>query len=167
MGFFKRLFKPKKAELDDEIRAQAVARSLETRRNMAEIKRLNHQARVLEQQQEIMRLKADLDDYTTFDDDNDTGGGGIEDKLLSVLLEKILTGGGVSNTQKTEISQTPFSAKISLSDDEIRAAIDKLPKAYQKIGKKLSDEKLKEIILKQGDFDDDTIIRALKIFRQK
>jgi len=170
MWLFK-LFKKSKYsnELEKpEVQAEALARSIEVRQNEAVLRRLRHELKVQEQRVQIEEAKSYLNALRGTDEPESSGG--IEDKLLEVLLTKVL--GGNSQNQQPGLAeflnkgQSPPN-EINLTDDEIRNTLKDVPKHYLKMAKKMNDEQLKNVIKTQGNFSDDTLKRALNILRNE
>ena len=170
MGFFKRIFRPKQAAADNEARDEAIDRGLETKRNRAEIRRLNHQAQVLEEQREIARLKAEIADEFEDDEPEESS---ADQLITNLILSSILKGKTPSNAL-TSVLQSPQSSlgsppipheSLSLADEEIVNQIKKIPKKYVKLGKSFDDNTLRAFMQKNFNYDNDTVERAIKIFR--
>jgi hypothetical protein len=172
MGFMG-LFKRKKARgnsfQDAEVQAEAAKRSLE-------IREINHNIRLAEHERELAKarynLKRTQDDIRFYNEEQN--GDDEEEKspldgMLTMLLMKAF---GVNVGMPQQVTNppltinTPINSTVAmLSDDEIRQQIAAIPKQYRKIGKNMPDTTLQSFLKKQTAFDDDTITRAIQIFR--
>lgn len=174
MGFFKRIFRPKQAAADIEARDEAIDRGLETKRNRAEIRRLNHKARVLEEEREIARLKAEIADEYEEDIPEESS---ADQLLTNLILSSILKGKTPTNAL-TAALQSPQSSidadsspvsqvGLSLANEEIVEQIKKIPKKYIKLVKSFDDNTLRAFMQKHFNYKytNETIERAIKIFR--
>jgi len=150
-----------------ETQADALIRSIEVRKNDAELRRLRHELKVAQQRTEIEEAKQYLNEMRGMDDGEDAHTSGIEEKLLEMILLKVLAPQNQQPAASQNIPQTPDSDAITLTDDEIRATISEVPKHYLKLAKGMPDEQLKQIVKQRGNFSEDTLNRALHIIRNE
>jgi len=168
MGLFS-LFKRRKyaSSLEDEdTRQEALRRSIETRQQQAELRRLQHELKTNDIKAQIEETRALISAMRGGDDEEKTGG--IEETLLTALITKAL---GTSQNQNNSFSNLgtspPISEQVSLSDEEIRETLKKIPKQYLKLAKTMPDNAVIGVIKQQGNFTDDTIARSLRILRNE
>lgn len=149
---------------NESVQAEAFARSLEVRKNEAELRRLRHDLKVAQQRAEIEETKAYLN-HLRDDDDEAEAPSGIEEQFLGLLMNNFLKGSQSQQANNSPGNSPPES--IDLPDEEIRNLIATIPKSQRKFGKALSDEQLKNIAKSRGNFTEKTLNRAVEIFRNE
>lgn len=134
----------------------------------AQIRRLEHEARVLEQKQEIKRLEKELAELNA-DDDDDDDEIDTENMLMNTLLTKFMNPHSIRDpNQGGEISPIPpmqVGGEISLSDQQIEQTLAGIPRSYLKMARNMPDDAIKAFINKQGNFSQETINRAITRLR--
>jgi len=96
-------------------------------------------------------------------------GGDIGDELIGFIMDKVLNSGkAVSSDGIPPNGGTHGDADNStLSDTAIEDLIDKMPETYKKVARTMNDQTLLELLASKTEYDDATINRIIKIFRQK
>jgi len=163
---FKFLKTVKKAYSNPEILEKAIERSNETRALNKEIRELKHKKELLKKEMELEELRQELEELkaqrmaSMIQEDE----GSMEDKLLNLLMIKMLAG----NSQRNSLSELPSSIPtpqqpegVSLSDEELNRVISQLPKKVLKIAKNLPDNAIRSYITKNFNWSEETIQRAI------
>jgi hypothetical protein len=138
--------------LTDDARKEGLA----VREMNAEKRRTLHEIEMARMQLELARVQDKLSQYE--DDDEDDG------DMFDVLAQKAMTsilGGGTSPP-----SQTPPTVTVT-DDAAIEDIIKSVPENYRKMAKGLDDATIKKFLKSRTQYDDDTIERAIKVFRTK
>jgi hypothetical protein len=155
------IFKKKKAvdNLTDEDRET----SLSIRRAHSDLKKLKEEIELEKNRIELEKVRQELYDLRAENSEEDEEDSGKDD-ILNTLLVSLL-----SNTLKpaqTAPQVVPTQAVV-LSDDDLKAGfLKRLNPQMIKAGKKLSDDKLKEIGREYfPNFSEDELNRAVKVFR--
>lgn len=162
----------------------------EANRRSAEIRELQHQARLIEHERNVAKEQyklAKLRDEITFYQEERQAPEPPQNDLSQLLPLLMLLGrkdqGQMSmedfapllqsSSQRQNPSQVipSSSAKsppdTSLSDDEIIATIDKIPPKYLKMAKQFPDKIIKSYAQKHFDFNEPTLERAIEIIRSR
>lgn len=168
MGFWKSFINPRRAKLEREANEMLEIQQAQRRQMLAEIKRLEHETRVLQQKQEIARLEQEIAELKGEDDDEEEEGE-TDNIFLNTILQKFLNPqaqqGSVSSVSG-EVLDIPPMQGVTLTDEQITATLKSLPAKYLKMARFMPDETLKGVISKQGNFSEDTIARAIKQIRK-
>jgi hypothetical protein len=169
----------KKAWQNKEIKAEAEARSLETRQETAKTRAIEHEFKMVKERDKQRALLDEIDYYKHKDDEVE------EPNQLAQLLPLIMM---LKNAQSPEDllpllsgNQNPLPnqkldakslnstttplVQVSLSDEQIKAELAKLPKKYLQLAKNLSPEMARAYAHRHFDFDEPTIERAIEIIR--
>ena len=142
-------------ELSDEDREIG----LMIRQQNAARRRLQSQIEIARLDKELAEARAELAAVR-----EESGDDGI-DGLFSEFLGRILGGGNSVNPPPRSDDQA--EPLVTLTDAAIEDKIRSLPPTAIAVGKQLSDEKLREYLTNSTDYDDDTVERAIRIFRTK
>lgn len=178
MGFINKLFKKRGYSFDDETTAT------EARARSDEIRDLKHQARLLEHQRNVQREKyklLQLQDQISFyedeinGDDEDNASGSIDEMFQSILLKSLLGQAPLQNANASLSAHQPpqeatnpnVARKISLSDDELKDNLKRMPKHLLKIARAAPEDKVREYLGDKFNLDDDTIRRGIAILKRK
>lgn len=150
---------------DEETGEQAREFSLDKRRLNKELRELRHEKEKIKGDIEIQKLKAELDYLKGTDEEEE--GSGSEDKMINMLMLKLLSGGSLKNPSPAQEVTSTVSPPVllNLSDEDLKKAIGEMPKKLLKIAKKMPDEIIKANILKYVNVDEDTLKRAVVLVR--
>jgi len=171
MAWFSNIFgqKAQKRQRERDLSELQAIQAQQTRQMTAQIRRLEHEARILEQKAEIKRLEKELADLQGGDEEEEDNDQSIDNMLINTLLSKFINlqannhqGGEISQIQ--EIPTT--SGEISLSDPQIDETIQAIPRKYLKMARIMPDDTLRGFINKQGNFSEETIKRAIAKLRK-
>jgi hypothetical protein len=161
-------------ELTKEELEKQQTRIEELRAYKADLAQANHELKLLERKAEVAEIKAQISKLTG------TGEAAAkskpEDILFQLLIEKILTQPPKTPTPVSEgwgnpppplaPPATPAAAGQSgpaghLSDAEIKSLLAQAPPIYLKMAKNMPAEQIKAFLKGQGNFDEDTLNRAV------
>lgn len=159
-------------QFTEEERDRSQISQLENSIRKQRIKFLREKLERLKQAQEVEQLEeqvAETEAELNGDDDDEEPEGINADAMFMQLIAGIF-GGRQAIAQNAPPTNNPV-AKKTLNDDELRTFRDKVPPAYLKKAKKMSDDELIDFVSAHRpefliEYDDDTIKRALKILKE-
>jgi hypothetical protein len=143
----------------------------ELRNFKAEIKRQELKMKLAEQQLEHKERMMDLQDRIQemqermFGDDDDSGGGNVENMLMQFIMQKGMQQQG-SQPLNTQHTPPPTPAAVSISEEQLQEYWKSLPRIQRKMAKMASDEQIGALLRdKVKNIDDDSIKRAIELIR--
>lgn len=160
--------RPINHDLSDEEREEGSAAGVEARRRKALQRRLDDMERNLEMEERLAKMEeyvAKLSDTS----EEEESGQGFDGLLQQILIKKLLAGGEPNvpsgNVLPPRLDITPQTAH--LDDAAIKENISQLPRQLLKLARKMPDETLRQYLKKNTVYDEDTIIRAIQLFRSE
>jgi hypothetical protein len=187
MKLFSIFRRKKRKEWTPEEAEEAMKRSLELRQQQAEMRRAQFDLKMAEIKSETAKTREMAADLLL----PKGSSGSTEDKLLMMLLEKVLSqpkttqsaaGDGwdyVSPTPLPAAAAPPFppatpqtpqstAAGSKLSNEEIKGLLAQVPQQYLSMAKNMPEKTIKDFLRGQaGNYDDDTLNRAVAIIKGK
>jgi hypothetical protein len=157
--------RPINHDLTEEEREEGSAAGVEVRRQRALQRRITQAEKSLEMEERIAEIE---DKIASLSEGEEEGAEGFDGLLKSILLKKLL--GGVVPQESSvgaSIAPLPPPQTERLSDDAIKEKLSMLPRQYLKAARKLDDDTLRQLLKKNTTYDEDTIERALLLFRNE
>jgi len=129
----------------------------ERRRMQHEIEKARLEAELLDIRQQIAEMKESFGDG---DDGSDV------DSIFSEILLRVFGGAPVSRSDAPPMpAYSPATGTMSVSDDAIKDMVKNVPAQYKQLAAAMSDDKLREYLQRNTQYDADSIDRAIRIFR--
>jgi hypothetical protein len=134
-----------------EFTEEDMRKSAETRRLIADKRRMTHQIEALQIQADLEKAKANLADLKEelYGDDDDTVEFEDQDPATTMILgilDKVMSQNQQQNTQKEAEKPITSAKEVTpqqvLSESDISALLDSVPVKHLKKSKKLSDEEI-------------------------
>lgn len=165
-GWVLKRARPINHDLSEEEREEGSAAGVEARRRKALQRRLDDMERNLQMEERLAEMEEHIANLSEAEEE---GGEkeGFDGLLQQILVKKLLAGSVPSVPSGSSVipSQTPQTER--LEDAAIKENITQLPRQVVKIARKMPDETLRQYLRKNTTYDEDTITRAIQLFRSE
>jgi hypothetical protein len=157
-------------DFSEEEREEGSAAGVEARqaiaRRKAMIRRLDDMEQTLQMEERLARLEGYIGEMMEGGEEEESSQG--FDGLLQQILMKKLLAGGASGAPSGNVSIPPAAPQTErLEDAAIKENIAQLPRTLLRSARKMPDETLRQYLKKNTVYDEDTITRAVQLFRSE